>query len=497
MQPLKIPIYQSEQIHQLERLAKEKLALNGQSLMQRAGKAAFDYMQRRWPHAQKIAVFCGGGNNGGDGYELASLAALRGLAVTIWQVGQHDHQPDEAKEALQNCQRANVPIFTLDEKSNLNNPDLIIDAICGIGAHTTLRDEVVAAIKKINHLHIPVLALDVPTGIDADTGQVLDSAIRATSTITFLGLKMGLLTGSGMAYAGELVSHDLQVPPDLFTAIEPVAEKIQLAAFAHYLAPRMRDWHKGLSGHVLVVGGGPGYAGAPHMAAEAALRVGAGLVTVATHPDHAEIMSLTCPELMSRGISAPQDLAPLLEKADVIIVGPGLTQTPWALAIWDYLSQQNHPMVVDADALNILARSDLRKDNWVLTPHPGEAGRLLETSAEAVQLDRLAAIVKIQKRYAGVCVLKGAGSLVLAPNSLPALTDKGNPGMASGGMGDVLSGVIGGLMASGIPLGDAAKLGVCMHAMAGDLAAKAGERGMIATDLMPYLRLLSNPARAE
>ena len=300
------------------------------------------------------------------------------------------------------------------------------------------------------------------------------------------------MTGHGVAHTGELVLNDLQLPAELFAYVKPVAEKIELASYAAYLKPRPRDWHKGLSGHVLVVGGDVGFSGAPCMAALAALRVGAGLVTVATRTEHAVVMNVTHPEIMCRGIAQVADLEPLVAKADTIVIGPGLGQTAWSALVWNYVSQQRKPMVIDADGLNHLAREVRAGENWVLTPHPGEAARLINKTTSFIQQDRLSAIKAMQKRFGGTTVLKGAGTLILSPDALPVICDRGNPGMASGGMGDVLSGVIGGFLAQKVPLAEAAKLGVFIHAMAGDLAAKDGERGMIATDLMPYLRRLSN-----
>lgn len=271
-------------------------------------------------------------------------------------------------------------------------------------------------------------------------------------------------------------------------------EKIDLKAYAAYLRPRARDWHKGLSGRVLVIGGELGFSGAPRLAAEAALRVGAGLVSVLTRPENAIVMNLMRPEIMCHGITDSHEATTFIEKTNVIVLGPGLGQSKWSKALFQHISRQTCPIVLDADGLNLLAQDPAHNDNWILTPHAGEAARLLDTIVQTVQENRLTSCLEIQKRYGGVCVLKGEGSLVLAPNSVPALCDKGNPGMATAGMGDVLSGVIGGLIAQGIPLAAAAKLGVCMHATAGDIAAaRQGERGMLASDLMPYLRLLSNP----
>ena len=492
MQPTKLPIYQAQQIREFEQLAEERFNISSHVLMQRAGRAAFDFLIRRWPHAQKIAVFCGGGNNGGDGYVLAYHARQRGLQVTIWQVGHHDRLKEEAKYALNACREAHILMNSFNEKADLEHPDVIVDALCGTGAHDLLREEMVSAIRRMQRMAAPILAIDVPSGIDADTGKVLGAAVHATATVTFIGLKLGLLTGQGIAYVGELINNDLQLPAELFLDIKPVAEKIQLNAYQSYLKPRARDWHKGLSGHVLVVGGTSGFSGAPRMAAEAALRVGAGLVSVATRPEYAVAMNVDRPELMCHGVTKREELEPLLEKADVIVLGPGLGQSDWSKQLWAAVCEKKLPLVVDADGLNLLATMPQQYEHWVLTPHPGEAARLLASTVQAVQDDRLAATRLISQRYGGTCVLKGAGSLITAPNSLPALCDRGNPGMASAGMGDILSGVIGGLIAQGVPLADAARMGVCLHAMAGDLAAKDGERGMIATDLMPYLRRLSN-----
>lgn len=492
MQPIKTPIYQTQQIREFERLAEERFGITSPVLMERAGRAALDFLLRRWPQAQKIVVFCGGGNNGGDGYVLAQLAKERGLVVNIWQVGHPENLQGPAKEALKACEKAHITIDTFNEKIDLEHPDVIVDAICGIGLHNALRENVIAAIKKMHKGKAPIFSLDIPTGLDADTGQVLGAAVRATATMTFIGMKLGLLTGSGAAYTGELVVNDLQLPTDLYAYIHPIAEKIHMSSFANYLKPRSRDWHKGLSGYVLVVGGAAGFSGAPRMAGEAALRVGAGLVTIATQVEHAVVMNANCPELMCHGVADVAQLDPLLERADVVVLGPGLGQSAWAKKLWTRVIETQLPLLIDADGLNLLAQTNLYADHWVLTPHPGEAARLLGTTVAEIQADRLDAVKEINKKYGGVCVLKGAGSLVLAPNSLPALCDKGNPGMATAGMGDVLSGVIGGLMAQEIPLGDAAKLGVYIHAAAGDLAAKDGERGMLAMDLMPFLRRLVN-----
>lgn len=270
-------------------------------------------------------------------------------------------------------------------------------------------------------------------------------------------------------------------------------ETLHLSHFVQYLSRRPKDSHKNNFGHVLVVGGEWGFSGAVRMASEAALRVGAGLVSVATRKDHAFVLNSSRPELMCHGISSARSLNSLIAKATVIIIGPGLGQSPWAKALVAAIFKCKQPLVVDADALHLLAEKPQKKNNWILTPHPGEAAHLLKITNAAVQANRLSAVKLLQKKFGGVAVLKGAGTLVDGPDSIPAICTAGNPGMATAGMGDILSGVIGGLLAQQIPLIAAAKLGVLIHGLAGDRAAKEGERGMIASDLLPHLRFLVNP----
>ncbi|HSW69797.1 MAG TPA: NAD(P)H-hydrate dehydratase [Gammaproteobacteria bacterium] len=270
-------------------------------------------------------------------------------------------------------------------------------------------------------------------------------------------------------------------------------EKLEIKQFEHYLQARPRDSHKGDFGHVLIIGGEAGYSGAVILASKAALRVGAGLVSVATRPAHAPMLNLTCPEIMCHGVGSASQLEPLLEKASVVVLGPGLGKTDWSKAIFKQACLFPNVMIIDADGLNLLAENPIKKSNWILTPHPGEAGRLLNETTKKIQQDRLSAVKMLQQKYDGWIVLKGAGTLISGPENSPEICVAGNPGMSTAGMGDVLSGVLGGLAAQNIPLEVLAKLGVIIHAKAGDLAAKAGERGMIASDLMVYLRDLVNP----
>ena len=488
-------IYQTAQIRALESLAIDQFKISGLMLMQRAAKASLDFLLRRFPFAQHIAVYCGGGNNGGDGYALAYLLHEKGLSVKVWQVGGTDHLSAEADACLQLCRQVQVSIEEFKPDAHHDHADLIVDALCGIGLKSDLYGNIKEAVTKLSRLQKPVLALDMPTGINADTGSVCGVALRATATITFIGLKLGLLTGSGKSYSGEVVVNDLLLPPEIFRSVTAVVEKLSLSRHIDYLKPRMMDWHKGLSGHVLIVGGDLGLSGAAALAATAAYRVGAGLVTIATRMENAPMLNINRPELMCVGIGNRDALEPLIKKAQVIVVGPGLGQTGWSKSLFDRVIQTEVPLVVDADALNLLAKSPRFRQNWVSTPHPGEAARLLNIESHIIQNDRLSAVKRLQAQYGGTVVLKGAGSLVLSSQSdMPGLCDFGNPGMATAGTGDVLSGVIGGLIAQGVPPSDAARLGVIMHAKAGDYAAKEGERGMMAMDLMPHLRKIANPS---
>jgi hydroxyethylthiazole kinase-like uncharacterized protein yjeF len=276
-------------------------------------------------------------------------------------------------------------------------------------------------------------------------------------------------------------------------SVSDSVEHILLSQLTNYLKPRPRDMNKGGAGHVLVIGGGVGHSGAALLAAMAAYRVGSGLVSVATHTAHAAVLNLPCPEIMCYGIRFTAQLQALLVKASVVVLGPGLGQSVWARRLWRKVLATSLPLIVDADGLNLLAKNPVTRSNWILTPHPGEAARLLDSTTEFIQADRVMALKAMQERYQGVIVLKGAGTLVLTSTGVPSLCSAGNPGMATGGMGDILSGVIAGLVAQGVPLEDAAKLGVYLHARAGDLvAASKGERGMLASDLLPYLQLLVN-----
>jgi NAD(P)H-hydrate epimerase len=285
------------------------------------------------------------------------------------------------------------------------------------------------------------------------------------------------------------------VPAAIGDRCTPAARLLDESDVAAALPPRRRTAHKGDHGHVLVIGGGPGMAGAARLAGEAALRSGAGLVTLAVHPQSLASVA-TRPELMHVAANSADDLAAVLSRATVVAVGPGLGQGDWARSLFEVALASGKPLVVDADALNLLAASPQHLDRWILTPHPGEAARLLGATSAAVQADRLGAARELQQRYGGTVVLKGAGSIVHAAAGVPGLCDRGNPGMAAGGMGDVLTGVIAGIAAQCGDAACAARAGVFVHAQAGDLAARRGERGLLATDVIEQVRACVNPLPA-
>lgn len=486
-------LYSVRQIKALETLAVEKYSIPEPVLMERAGKSAWDILQEKWPHAKHLVVFCGNGNNGGDGYVLARLAMARMDTVRVYYVGDLNRLKPVARKAYEACLESGVKILPwIDDHEG--EVDVIVDALFGIGFQGALEGEFAQVVSFINtkaaEEKVRILSMDIPSGLLADTGCALKGAVKADCTVTFIGMKRGLVIADGSDYSGEAICDRLGLPDSLYSSIHSEAKILNLNALkSMYLSRRMRNAHKGYFGHVLVVGGAQGMPGSVRMAAEAALRVGAGLVTIATHPAHAAFVAVQRPEIMSYGIEVPEQLNTLLEKATVIVMGMGLGQGDWSKGLFETVLKTNTPLLLDADALNLLANQSAKKSDWVLTPHPGEAARLLKTKTESVQQDRFSAVKQLQNQWGGVCVLKGAGTLVKGRHDEVGVCVEGNPGMASGGMGDVLSGVIGGLLAQHLSPENAAELGVCLHAAAADSAAFVkGERGLLAMDLMPYLQ---------
>ncbi len=490
-----IALYTATQVRELDRIAIEEFGLPGYELMVRAGEALFKRCRQRWPDAQSIAVFCGAGNNAGDGYVVARLLKEAGCEVRVIWLTEPGKLSGLAKQAA-DAYLALAGEAAEFDAANFPAAEVMIDALLGTGLAREVTAAWREAIVAINASAVPVLSADVPSGLDADTGQVLGVAIQACSTVTFIGRKRGLYTAAGVQLAGEICFDGLQVPAKVYASLQAEAYLLDVSVPGQLLPPRKRDTHKGHYGHVLVIGGDAGMAGAVRLAAEAAARTGSGLVSVATQPAHAVAISAACPELMCHAVENAAQLRPLLEKATVAVIGPGLGQGSWGRRLLMEVLQTSLPLVVDADALNLIAQEPVARGNWVMTPHPGEAARLLQTHTATIQAERFSAVEQIAQRYQAVAVLKGAGSLITAPGELTALCDRGNPGMASGGMGDVLCGVIGGLIGQALDGFDAARAGVMIHALAADRAAeKGGERGLLASDVIAELRGAVNGRR--
>jgi NAD(P)H-hydrate epimerase len=491
MDSLPANIYSVAAVRETDRTAIEDHGIPGYTLMTRAGEAAVAAALARFPTAQRWQVLCGAGNNGGDGYVVARLAAAHGITVSVLSLVDPSALTGDAATAYGDFAAEGGVVLPWQGELDAA-ATLLVDAILGSGLERDVGGEFARAVEAVNAHAAPVLALDIPTGIQGDTGAVLGCAVRAALTITFVGLKTGLFLGEAPDYRGDLEFADLAIPDAVRSGIEPTLRRIDDTLLASQLGRRRRTGHKGDYGHVLVIGGGEGMPGAVRLAGEAALRAGAGLVSVATHPSHAALLVASRPELMPHGIASPEDLEPLLERADVIAFGPGLGRSEWARALFAAVRELSLPAVWDADALNWLADEPGTAEQRVITPHPGEAARLLGRSVSDVQSDRPAALSALQEAFGGTIVLKGAGTLVSA-EPVPYLCATGNPGMGSAGMGDVLTGIIASLIGQGLDIESAAAVGVEVHARAGDRAAAAGERGLIASDLLGELRPVVNP----
>ena len=490
-------LYRAEQVRELDRLT-IAAGTTGFDLMQQAGRTAFRHLTRQWPECRSVTVICGGGNNGGDGYVIAALAR-RNMRVQVLAATDPGKLTGEAAEAYR---------WALDHgvKVELWRPDsvitgqIIVDALLGTGLTGTVKAPFDAVINQINCSGKPVLSVDVPSGLCADRGVPLGCAVQADLTVTFIGKKIGLWTGQGPALAGIRRFEPLLVPESVRAQVSETAEMISREDIARLIRPRHRTAHKGDCGRILLVGGDLGCAGAIMLASQTAARSGAGLVKVMTRPEHVAALISRQPELMVSGLTSMHQLDEWLDWCDVVVLGPGLGQQGWGQQLWQKVMQARCSKVIDADALNLMAAKacfmqQLPEDatNWVRRPHPGEAARLLKVTIEEVERDRPAAVRAIQQQFGGSVLLKGAGSLIFN-GELLSVNNSGNPGMASGGMGDVLSGLVGALRAQGLSGYDAACLGAQVHGLAADqLAKKFGERGLLAADLIRPIRVLLNP----
>ncbi|HVV95865.1 MAG TPA: NAD(P)H-hydrate dehydratase [Rhodanobacteraceae bacterium] len=482
-------LYTAEQTRRIDRAAIEGAGIAGIELMRRAADAVFETLRRRWPDARRIAVLAGRGNNGGDAFLVGHLALQHGLDVDAFAMSEEISV--DADRARRIYREAGGRILPFARMPDLAAYDVIVDGIFGTGLARAVEGEIAAVIDCVNASGRPVLAIDVPSGLSADTGMRLGTAVRADATVSLVAWKRGLFTGDAADCVGARELAPLDVPDSAYAGIAPDATLID-GAITHALPPRRGNVNKAHFGHVLAIGGDAGMGGAIRLAAEAALRCGAGLVSVATRGAHVAALLAGRPELMARDVDDVRVVDVLIGRASVLAIGPGLGREEWGFALWRAAMGAKKPLVIDADALNILAGEPWPIPDAVLTPHPGEAARLLGCETATIQADRFAAVRALATRYAAVAVLKGAGSLVAAPDGRVAACPWGNAGMASGGMGDVLTGVIAALRAQGLSAWDAACAGVALHARAGDVAAGDAPRGLVASDLFAPLRQLAN-----
>ncbi|MFP6797312.1 MAG: NAD(P)H-hydrate dehydratase [Pseudomonadales bacterium] len=479
-------VYTGAQIRALDRILIEEFGIPGISLMKRAGLFAFDRICEHWPGVGSISVVCGSGNNAGDGYIVAGLAHNRGMRVQLIQIGSAERLKGDAQSAYRWASEQGV----VAEIPTTLDGEVVVDAMLGTGSVGKVRDHYVEGIDLINTHASPVIALDLPTGIAADTGAlVTEEPVKADLTTTFIGAKLGLFTGPGVDFAGRIELGELDTPQAVFDQVEGLSV-IPRKDSERAVSKRPVGAHKNNFGHVLIAGGERGMCGAVLLAAESALRAGAGLVSVITRPDHRSAIVARRPEVMVHGVDEQQDIAPLLNSASVIAVGPGLGQGAWGRGILKQMLNSDKECVLDADALNLVA-----DEAWtlpagsILTPHPGEASRLLGITTASIQADRPTAARAISSKYKAVIVLKGAGTLVANGGELLGICIAGNSGMATAGSGDVLTGIVAAVRALGLESPTAAALGVWLHASAGDRASDSVRgRAIIASDIIEALR---------
>ena len=499
-------LYQANEVRALDRHIIEGFSIPGIELMERAARFSLNSLLERWPNTQSITVLCGTGNNGGDGYILAALACQKNLTVTLVAVGSPSKLRGDALSAYKMALDAGLTVKSLSDQKQSGQDfagfqdehTVIVDAMLGTGINKEVEGDYATAILLCNDSQAPILAIDIPSGLSSDTGQPLGPTIEAELTCTFIGKKIGLMTGQGRSYTGELKFHSLGAPARAYEEVKASADILSLSALSKKITARPLHAHKGRYGHVLLIGGNKGYGGAISLAAQACARMGAGLTSVATHPDHIYSLLSRCPEVMTKGVTHANQLASLLDAASVIVIGPGLGRDAWAEQMLYHAIQTDKPMILDADALNLIAS----KPQWltnnfaprIFTPHPGEAARLLACSTDGAESDRLSTLHQLNKKFGCHIVLKGSGTLICDSDGNTSLCPYGNPGMASGGMGDVLSGILGALWAqTELDKNFATRLAVSLHAKAADIAAQTkGERGLLASDLIPIARALLN-----
>ncbi len=487
-------------------------------LMQRAGAAAYRVIAEHFPQARRIQILCGSGNNAGDGYVLASLlhaeTAASGQQIEVLRVGKRPKSGHTASRAYRLAERAGVSITAVSDVQQLAiNADLVVDALLGTGMTGELRDVFSAAIRAINAAESRILSLDVPSGMNPDTGNADGAIVQADMTLSFIGAKRGLVTGAGKAATGTLMLDRLGLSEADYNGLSGHAMLRWQEVRARL--PRLEaDAHKHQFGHLLVIGGDFGMGGAAIMAAQSAMRAGTGLVSLITRPEHVAPTLAGCPEIMAIGMTEQPEDVLASQKVDALVIGPGLGEREWGQRLLRAIADIDVPVLADGSALNLMGahmgaqRINAPKGLAVITPHAGEAAKLLGCGTARINEDRFQSALALSRQMNAVTVLKGAGSLIAEPDdagqgsrqdtnheaSSISVCMEGNPGMATAGSGDVLAGMIGGLLAQGRSALDASVCATCLHAAAGDMAARdLGQRSLNATDILARLPELLRP----
>jgi len=500
----------SEQMRELDRQTIQKAKVPGTTLMERAGTGVVTHLLQYCgsPKGKKIVVFCGKGNNGGDGLVVARLLQAKGALITVMLLAPYQELSPDAKTMYRRFKKKAKlsQILVLPNQENLqsvtHNAHILIDALLGTGLSSSVRDPYAMAIETINRSQAcTTVAVDIPSGLDSETGAILGRAVKADLTVTFGYPKIGLYVGDAINQVGHIEVVDIGIPHEFIEELNPHTQLLTQEFIPSLIPPRPASSHKGTFGHTGIVAGSPGKAGAPALAALGALRVGTGLVTVATpqtvmpivESKLLEVMTLALPETREHlvGIEAGPDLLHFSQDKSALAFGPGIgISSSTTDLLSELLPQLEAPCVLDADALNNLtshlAVFPNMKQLPVLTPHPGEMARLLSnTSSKSINKDRIGTARSFASTHRVILVLKGANTVIANPQGHIAICPTGNPGMASAGMGDVLTGMIAGLLAQGLTAWDAARAGVYLHGLAGDIAASTiGEPGLIASDLI-------------
>ena len=495
-------LYSSDAVRAIDRYVIDQQGVDGFELMQAAAAAAFRRLVQMRPEPSSLLVLCGAGNNGGDGYLIAANARRHGIHVHCIAVAPVEKLAGDARRAWQKAKADGVDVQSLDAGTDhlpFGSVDLIVDAMLGTGVSGAPREPFAAMIEQCNQATAPVLAIDVPSGLDSTLGSVSGAAVRADVTVTFIALKSGLFTGQGPECCGQVIFESLGIDSGTVESGQlPIARRLDWVSQALLLPRRALNAHKGQFGHVLVVAGDRGFGGAGILAAEAAAKSGAGMVTLATRPEYVAPALARCPSMMVKAVTHSSELQPLVDAASVIVCGPGIGRGAWGQQMLQQVLSSGKPRVLDADALNLLSVGTARlAGNQVLTPHPGEAARLLGCTVPEVEADRFSAASSIQKLYGGVVLLKGAGTVIVSDRGIPGIISGGHPGMATGGMGDVLSGMIGSLWGQIDNAQQATEIAAALHLEAGKVAARScGFMGLLPPDITDTLPAVLSEAES-